>query len=90
MTVDGRPQPVVVAAPLLSDRLAMALVVDASTGSDPVLQAGLSGVVDFALGTPPATRAALVADATPPTVVTPLQPGPSSVLAGLDRVVPRG
>jgi hypothetical protein len=88
VTVDGRAQPADV-APILSDRLAMALVVDASAG-DSGLQAGLSGLVDFTLAAAPTTRATLVTDTTPPAVVTALQPGPSSVLAGLAGIAPRG
>jgi hypothetical protein len=89
VTVAGQPLPTS-AAPLLSDRLAMALVVDASAAAAPVLQQGLSGVVDFALGASPATRTTLVADTVPPAVVTPLQAGPSAVLPGLSGIQPRG
>ena len=88
VTVDGQAQPAA-AAPILSDRLAMALVVDASA-ADSGLQVGLSGLVDFTLATAPSTRTALIADTTPPAVVTALQPGPSSVLAGVGGVAPRG
>src|SRR5690242_6221014 len=41
VTVDGRPQPVT-ATPLLSDRLAMVTVVDASSEGGPTLQAALN------------------------------------------------
>lgn len=89
VTVDGQPQPLLM-TPVLSDRSAMALVVDASTEGGAGLQPGLGGLVDFALATPPTTRTTLVADTTPPAVVTPLQPGPSSVLPGLSGITPRG
>ena len=88
VTVDGRPQPAV-AKPVLSERLAMALVVDGSS-ADASLQPGLSGLVDFALAAAPSTRTTLVADTTPPAVVTALQPGPSSVLAGVGGIAPHG
>ena len=71
--MDGRQQPTIT-TPVLSDRLAMALVVDTSTAGGPGLPPGLSGLVDFALGAPPATRATLVADTTPPAVVAPCGP----------------
>ena len=63
MTVDGVPQPTRV-EPLLSDRLVLGLVVDASASARPVLQSGLSGIANFLLTTSP-TGSALVTDATP-------------------------
>jgi len=89
VTVDGQQQPTIT-TPVLSDRLAMALVVDTSTAGAPGLPAGLSGLVDFALGAPPATRATLVTDTTPPAVVAPLRAGPASVLPGLSGLTPQG
>ena len=89
VTVDGRQQPTVT-TPVLSDRLAMALVVDTSTAGGPGLPPGLSGLVDFALAAPPATRATLVTDTTPPAVVAPLRPGPASVLPALSGLTPLG
>ena len=89
VTVDGQPQPITT-TPLVSDRSAMALVVDASAGGGPGLQPGLGGLVDFALGAPPATRTALVADTTPPAVVVPLQAGPAGVLTGLSGITLAG
>lgn len=86
--VGGQPRPVTT-TPLISERTAMALVVDASADGGPGLQPGLGGFVDFALRAPPATRTALVADTTPPTVVVPLQAGPAGVLTGLGRITPR-
>ena len=89
VTVDGQQQPTIT-TPVLSDRLAMALVVDTSAAGGPALPPGLSGLVDFALGAPPATRATLVADTTPPAVVAPLRAGPASVLPGLSGLTPQG
>ncbi|MBV9920069.1 MAG: hypothetical protein JOY78_04320 [Pseudonocardia sp.] len=88
VTVDGQPQPSTT-VPLLSDRLAMALVVDAGAAGGPSLQPGLSGLVDFGLAAPPTVRTALVADTTPPAVVSPLQPGAAGVLSGLSNITPR-
>ena len=87
--VSGTPQPTT-AGPLMSDRLAMALVVDAAEAAAPVLQSGLSGLVDFALAASPATREALVVDASPPAVVTPLRPSQGDILRGLSAVQPHG
>jgi hypothetical protein len=88
-TVDGASRPVT-AVPLLSDRLTMALVLDASRDGGRVLQSGLSGVVDFVFAAPGAARAAVVADTTPPAVVTPLQSGPADLVSGLSALEPRG
>src|SRR6185437_10122262 len=76
--------------PLVAERTAMALVVDASAEDAPGLSQGLGGLVDFALGAPPATRTALVTDTTPPAVVVPLQADPAGVLAGLSGITPGG
>ena len=78
------------AGPLLSDRLAMALVVDASQAAAPVLQPGLNGVADFALPVSSAIRTTLVADTTPPAVVSALQPGAVELLRGLSALQFRG
>ena len=89
VAVDGQSLPST-ATPVMSDRLAMALVVDASQAGDPVLHAGLSGAVDFALATSATTRSTVVADTSPPAVVTPLQPGPAAALEGLSGLGPGG
>jgi hypothetical protein len=89
VAVDGQSLPST-ATPVMSDRLAMALVVDASQAGDPVLHAGLSGAVDFALATSATTRSTVVADTSPPAVVTPLQPGPAAALEGLSGMESHG
>jgi hypothetical protein len=89
VTVDGRPQPSTT-TPLVSDRSAMTLVVDASADGGPGLQPGLGGLVDFALAAPPAMRTALVTDTSPPAVVAALQSGPAGVLTGLSGIASRG
>jgi hypothetical protein len=78
------------AGPLLSDRLAMALVVDTSQAGGPVLQPGPNGVADFALTVPSATRRTLVTDTSPPAVVSRLQPGAVDLLRGLSDLRVRG
>ena len=89
VTVAGQPQPITT-TPLVSDRTAMALVVDASAEGGPGLQPGLGGLVDFALAVPPVTRTAVVTDTAPPAVVVPLQAGPAGVLTGLSGITSRG
>lgn len=89
VAVDGRPQPITT-TPLVSDRSAMTLVVDASAEGGPGLQAGLGGLVDFALAAPPTTRTVLVTDTSPPAVAAALQSGPAGVLTGLRDITARG
>ena len=81
-TVDGAPQPARV-VPVLSDELAIGLVVDGSEAGASALQAGISGATDFLLAMPPSTRAALLVDRAPPEVMSALQPGPDTVLPAL-------
>ncbi len=88
-TVDGAPLPTT-AEPVLSDRLAMVVVVDASDAGGPVLQAGISGLTSFVLAAPASTSCALVADAAPPDPLAPLQPGPAGTLRALAALRPHG
>jgi hypothetical protein len=88
VSVDGVAQPVR-AQPVLSDRLALGLVVDAS--SDPrELPAGLSGLANLVLAAPVSARSSLVVDGTPPTVAVPWPSRPADTLAGLTTVRPGG
>ena len=89
VTVSGADQAAQV-VPMLSDRTAMVVVVDASDGGAPQLQPGLSGVANLVLTVPPRARSALVADTDPPVVVAPLAVGPSGALRGLSVVHPQG
>jgi hypothetical protein len=88
-TVNGAPQPTT-AEPVMSDRLAMVMVVDGSDTGRPVLQAGVSGLTNFMLAAPTSIRRALVADATPPDLLAPLQPGPAGTLGALAALRPHG
>ncbi len=64
----GQELPTVV-APVLSDRTALALVLDASAEGGPALRGGgLSGAVDFLVQLPPGARTAVIADRRPPEV----------------------
>jgi von Willebrand factor type A domain len=76
--------------PVMSDQLAMSLVVDASGKAAETLQAGLSGATNLLLQLPTAARVAAVADTGPPTVIAPLRAGAKDVLSALDSVRPRG
>jgi hypothetical protein len=85
VTVDGVPQPTL-AEPVMSERMAMSLVVDASEAGRAALPSGLSGAADFVLAAPPTARIALVADTTPPAVVAPLRPRPADAVRALTTV----
>src|SRR6266536_2870777 len=74
------------AAPVVSDELALSLVVDASPDGAATLQQGLSGMTSFLLQMPVAARVAAVADSSPPTVLTGLRPGAKDALRALDRL----
>jgi hypothetical protein len=78
------------AAPVFSDRLAVALVVDASSEGAQALQAGLSGAASFLLQLPTGAQMAAVVDTSPPAVVAPPHAGAAEVLGALDRVRPGG
>ena len=81
-SVDGVAQPVT-SEPMVSDRMAMGLVVDASADGSPVLPAGLGGAANFVLAAPPSARGALVLDTAPPTVAVPWPSAPAAILGGL-------
>ena len=84
-SIDGVPQQAR-AEPVLSDRLAMALVVDASAAGSPMLPVGLAGAANLVLAAPPSARSTVVADSTPPTVAVPWPSGPVDTLRGLSAV----
>jgi hypothetical protein len=84
VTVDGVRQPSRI-EPLLSDRLALGLVVDGSNAGRVGLPVGVSGATDLLLAARPA-HSALVVDQSPPTVAAPLQPAPSATLAALSGI----
>lgn len=62
------------AVPLISDRLAVGLVLDASSDTAAALHAGLSGTTSFVLQLPASARVTAVADRNPPVLVAPLAP----------------
>jgi hypothetical protein len=89
VTVGGVRQPTTV-VPVLSDQLAVALVVDASENGSKSLQAWLSAAARFLLEAPAATRAAVIADTTPPLVVAGLRQGPIDLVRALSAVQAHG
>lgn len=89
VTVGGVRQPTTV-VPVISDQLAVALVVDASENGSKSLQAWLSAAARFLLEAPAATRAAVIADTTPPLVVAGLRQGPIELVRALSAVQAHG
>jgi hypothetical protein len=88
-TVRGVPQPTTV-VPVMSDRLAVSIVVDASVDGGQALPAWLSGAARFVLDAPTSTRSAVVADTTPPVPVAPLTSGALHTVRALDTVRAHG
>ena len=76
--------------PLLSDQLALSIVVDASEAAGPVLPDGIRGAGTFLLAAVPSTRSAVIADAAPPSVLVPMQPGPAAALRALTSLQAQG
>ena len=72
--------------PVISDRLAVALLVDASEAGRATLPAWLSAAARFILEVPAGTQAAAVADTSPPAVLAPPQRGPTGVVRALSAV----
>jgi hypothetical protein len=76
--------------PVISDQLALALVVDASAAGSAALHSGLSGAASFLLQTPMATRTTIIADTSPPAVLAPLRVGAAEALSALTGIRGRG
>ncbi len=76
--------------PVLSDQLAVGLVVDGSTAGGATLHAEVSGPANLLLQLPVAARVAAVADTSPPAVVAPLTVGAQDALSALDALQPHG
>lgn len=89
VVVGGARQPATV-VPIMSDQLAVGIVVDASAAGGDQLQSWLSGAARFVLEAPPAARTTLVADTTPPRVLAPLQQGPVNLVRAISAVQARG
>ncbi|GAA0805017.1 hypothetical protein [Spirilliplanes yamanashiensis] len=89
VTVGGVPRPATL-RPVLSDDLAVALVVDASADGAAALPTWLSAAARFALEAPAAARTVVVADTTPPSLRPAPQPGAAGVVRALSTVEPGG
>ncbi len=89
VTAGGRPQPTR-AAPVLSDQLAMAMVVDGSTGGAAELAAAASGAASFLLQLPPAAQTSVVVDRDPPAVLAAHRAGAADAVAALSSLRPGG
>jgi hypothetical protein len=89
VSVDGAPVRAT-AQPVLSDRLALGLVVDASADGGPQLPVGLGGAANLVLTVPSSTRSTLVTDSTPPAIAVPWPATQPVVLRGLSTVRPDG
>jgi hypothetical protein len=85
VTLAGAPQQATV-APVVSDRMAVALVVDASAAGRAALPGWLSAAARFVLDAPSGARTAVVADRNPPAVVAPPQTDASAVVGALGTV----
>jgi hypothetical protein len=83
-SVDGVVQQTRV-EPVLSERLAVAVVVDASAGAAPVLPAGVTGAANLVLAAS-AARGTLVVDTTPPAVAAAWPSEREAMLRGLSAV----
>ena len=73
------------AVPLFSDQLAVGVVVDGSEAGRPTLQAGLAGAADFVLEQP-LTGAAVVADKSPPAVMSTAEAKPADAVGALSAI----
>jgi hypothetical protein len=85
ITVDGAPQQAQL-APVMSESLAVAFVIDTSVAGGADLPAWLSAAARFILEAPTGTQAAAVADTSPPTLISPPQRGPLGTVRALSGV----
>jgi glyoxylase-like metal-dependent hydrolase (beta-lactamase superfamily II) len=76
--------------PVMSDGLAVPLVVDASTAGAATLPAWLSAGARFMLEAPSGCRAVVITDREPATAITPQLRGPTEVIRALTAVRPGG
>lgn len=82
VTVDGAPLRARL-TPVVSDRLAVALLVDTSDAGADALPAWLSAATRFILEVPAGTLASAIADTSPPAVLAPPQRRPADVVRAL-------
>ena len=72
--------------PVVAKDLAVAFVIDTSDAGAPALPAWLSAAARFILEAPAGTRAAVVADTSPPVLISPPQRGPTATVRALSDV----
>jgi len=82
VTVEGAQQQAQL-SPVMSDRLAVAFVIDSSAAGAASLPAWLSAAARFVLEAPSGTQAAAVADTSPPTLISPPQREPADTVRAL-------
>lgn len=85
VTTDGVRRPATL-VPLMSAGLAVTIVVDTSAADPATLPAWLSAGARFILEAPAGTRATVIGDSAPATVIAPPQQGPTGIVAALDGV----
>jgi hypothetical protein len=76
--------------PVIRDRMPLALVVDASAADAPALRAGLSGAASLLLQAPSTSRFAVIANTTPPMLVTAPGVTATDALSALSAINSRG
>ena len=89
VTHDGVPQRATM-VPLMSDGLAVALVLDTSVAGAAALPAWQSAAARFVLEVPSTTRAAVIADSAPATVIAGPRRGPADTVRALTSVPAHG
>jgi hypothetical protein len=89
VSVAGVRQPTTL-VPVMSDQLAAAIVVDASQAGGGELGSWLSGAARFVLEQPGLARTAMVADTTPPAVLSESRQGSTDLVRRLNGVQPHG
>lgn len=89
VTRDGVPQQATV-VPVMSDGLAVALILDTSVAGAATLPAWQSAAARFVLEAPPTTRAAVIADSAPAEVIAGPRRGPADTVRALTAVPARG
>jgi hypothetical protein len=89
VTRDGTPQPADL-VPVVSDGLAVVLVVDTSAAGAKTLPAWLSAGARFILEAPATTQTVVIADSAPAAAIAGPQRGPTGVVRALTSVRARG
>jgi hypothetical protein len=89
VTTDGVQRPATL-VPLMSEGLSVTIVVDTATADAAAVPAWLSAGARFILEAPTGTRATVIGDSAPASVIAPPQQGPSGIVAALDGAQAHG